>query len=154
MKRKSSRQRDQILAYMMSVDGHLTAEEIFENLQGQGASISLATVYRNLGILEEMHKIKKIAHPVNGFCYDRSTLPHHHLHCVVCGGLYDLPFPYQKAFDRQLAKACDVEVYSHSITVEGVCADCRCKRKRMEGDENDGTERIKDGTKPDGGFCR
>ena len=48
MKRKSSRQRDMIMAYLMSVNGHPTAEEIFKNMNAQGIQISLATVYRNL----------------------------------------------------------------------------------------------------------
>ena len=82
MKRKTSRQREMILDYLMSVNGHPTAEEIFKNMNAQGTQISLATVYRNLGILEEMHKIRRVAHPEDGYCYDRTSRPHHHLHCI------------------------------------------------------------------------
>ena len=51
MKRKTSRQREMILDYLMSVNGHPTAEEIFNNMNAQVTQISLATVYLNLGIL-------------------------------------------------------------------------------------------------------
>ncbi len=124
MKRKSSRQRDMIMAYLMSVNGHPTAEEIFKNMNAQGIQISLATVYRNLGILEEMHKIRRVAHPEDGYCYDRTSRPHHHLHCIRCNRIYDLPLPYEETLNAQLAKRSGVEVFSHSIMVEGICEHC------------------------------
>ncbi len=40
-----------------------------------GNKISLATVYRNLNILVEMNEIKKIAHPVEGYQYDKTSHP-------------------------------------------------------------------------------
>ena len=125
MKRKASRQRDMILEYLMSVNGHPTAEEIFKNMNAQGIQISLATVYRNLGILEEMHKIRRVAHPEDGYCYDRTSRPHHHLHCIRCGKIYDLPFPYEEAFNAQLMSRSGVEIFSHSIMAEGICEHCR-----------------------------
>lgn len=67
MRRKSSKQRDRIMEFLASAEGHLTAEEIYKNMKEQGEPISLATVYRNLGILEEQHKIRKIAHPQDGY---------------------------------------------------------------------------------------
>ena len=82
MRRKSSKQRDRIMDFLQQADGHLTAEEIYKNLQAQGEQISLATVYRNLGVLEELNKIRRVAHPHDGYCYDKTTVPHHHLHCI------------------------------------------------------------------------
>lgn len=32
MKRKSSKQRDMILNYLKTIDGHVTAEEVFKNM--------------------------------------------------------------------------------------------------------------------------
>ena len=44
MKRKSSKQRDMILNYLKTIDGHVTAEEVFKNMNEDGNKISLATV--------------------------------------------------------------------------------------------------------------
>lgn len=125
MRRKSSKQRDRIMEFLASAEGHLTAEEIYKNMKEQGEPISLATVYRNLGILEEQHKIRKIAHPQDGYCYDKSTIPHHHLHCVCCGRILDLVLPYRQTLDVEIAAATGAKVYSHSIMAEGICPDCQ-----------------------------
>ena len=58
---KSSKQRDLIMNYMKQINGHVTAEQIFNDLNANGTKISLATVYRNLNILCDLHEIKKIA---------------------------------------------------------------------------------------------
>ena len=58
---KSSKQRDVILEYMRNMSGHVSAEELFEQLNEGEHKISLATVYRNLNILADMKEIKKIA---------------------------------------------------------------------------------------------
>ena len=70
IKRKSSKQRDMILAYMKTIEGHVSAEEVYKNMKEAGMDVSLATIYRNLNILTEMNEIKRIAHPVDGYQYD------------------------------------------------------------------------------------
>ena len=51
--RKSSKQRDMIMNYMYGACEHVSAEQIFKDLNASGQKISLATVYRNLNILVE-----------------------------------------------------------------------------------------------------
>lgn len=125
MRRKSSKQRDRIMDFLQQADGHLTAEEIYKNLQAQGEQISLATVYRNLGVLEELNKIRRVAHPHDGYCYDKTTVPHHHLHCIRCNRLVDIDLPYDASLNARIAEQTGAEVVSHSITVEGICEHCR-----------------------------
>ena len=109
MRRKSSKQRDRIMDFLQQADGHLTAEEIYKNLQAQGEQISLATVYRNLGVLEELNKIRRVAH----------------LHCIRCNRLIDIDLPYDASLNARIAEQTGAEVVSHSITAEGICEHCR-----------------------------
>ena len=76
--RKSSKQRDMIMNYMHGTCEHVSAEQIFKDLNASGQKISLATVYRNLNILVEMNEIKKIAHSNEGYRYDITCRPHYH----------------------------------------------------------------------------
>lgn len=124
MIRKQSKQRTLVLNYMKQIKGHVSAEEVFEALNQKGKIISLATVYRNLDILSEMNEIKKIAHPVNGYVYDKTAEPHYHLHCVKCDQIFDAPNPYVPKLDTAMKLQSDWEIYSHSILFEGVCPDC------------------------------
>ena len=124
MKYKSSKQRDMIMNYLQQIHGHVSAEEIFKNMNNDGQKISLATVYRNLNILCEMNEIRKIAHPVDGYQYDKTSRPHYHMHCVKCDSLIDLEVPYMEELNQILEKDSDVKILSHNIMAEGICKDC------------------------------
>ena len=50
---KNSRQREAILSSLCSRKDHPTAEQLFLDLKGEYPSLSLATVYRNLKVLEK-----------------------------------------------------------------------------------------------------
>ena len=137
MIRKQSKQRDLVLNYMKQIHGHVSAEEVYDALNQSGNPISLATVYRNLDILSQMNEIKKIAHPVNGYVYDKTAEPHYHLHCVCCNRLFDAPNAYVKKLDTAMNEQSGWHIYSHSILFEGVCPKCSNKA-----DANDRSERF------------
>lgn len=124
MIRKQSKQRDIVLNYMKQIKGHVSAEQVFDDLNKDEKTVSLATVYRNLNILVQMNEIKKIAHPVYGYVYDKTCDPHYHLHCVVCDQLYDFPYPYMLELDDKMEKNTGLKVYSHNTIFEGVCESC------------------------------
>lgn len=124
MIRKSSKQRDMILEYMRSIDGHVTAEQVFKDMNKQEQTISLATIYRNINILVEMNEIKKIAHPIDGYQYDKTCVPHYHLHCKICDSIVDLDIPYMEEFNQKIADETGLPIETHTMMVEGVCKNC------------------------------
>lgn len=128
MIRKSSKQRDMILDYMRSTEGHVTPEQIFSGMNKGDQKISLATIYRNLNILVEMNEIKKIAHPTEGYQYDKTTRPHYHLHCLECDRILDLDIPYAQEFNDELSSQLGIKIQRHSIMAEGICKDCMKKK--------------------------
>ena len=121
---KSSKQRDLIMNYMKQINGHVTAEQIFNDLNANGTKISLATVYRNLNILCDLHEIKKIAHPIEGYQYDKTCKPHYHLHCIKCYRILDLDIPYKEDFNKEMSEATGLPITTHDMMVEGICEDC------------------------------
>ena len=127
IKRKSSKQRDMILAYMKTIEGHVSAEEVYKNMKEAGMDVSLATIYRNLNILTEMNEIKRIAHTVDGYQYDKTSKPHYHLHCTKCNRLFDLDMSYMEELNKKLEEEGHVKITSHSIMAEGICEECRKK---------------------------
>lgn len=129
MIRKRSKQRDMILNYMKQLTEHVTPEQVYHDLNREGNAISLATVYRNLDILTQMGEIKKIAHPVHGYVFDRTSFPHYHLHCAECDGLFDMPLPYQERFNDTAQEKSGWTIHSHSIIFEGICPECAKKDK-------------------------
>lgn len=127
MIRKQSKQRDIVLNYMKNIHAHVSAEQIFEDLNKNHKTISLATVYRNLNVLVQMKELKKIAHPIYGYVYDYGQAPHYHLHCTCCDNIYDIPLPYMLELDSKLQENSGVTVFSHEIMVKGICERCKGK---------------------------
>ena len=121
---KSSKQRDVILDYMRAMSGHVSAEQIYEDLSKTDHKVSLATIYRNLNILADMKEIKKIALP-DGYVYDKTCKPHYHFYCTHCNTLYDLPKAYLHEFDVEAKEESLIAmIEGHEITFKGICKNC------------------------------
>ena len=57
-----SRQREKILEFLKDNKEHPSADEIYAKMKESFPSISLGTVYRNLGVLHEQGLVNRIVH--------------------------------------------------------------------------------------------
>ena len=57
---KYSRQREAIVQYLTGRTDHPSAETVYQALRQTHPNISLGTVYRNLGVLEENGQLMRI----------------------------------------------------------------------------------------------
>ena len=119
-----SKQKDAILNIILSSPVHLTAEEIFLECKRQNVSISIATVYRNLGILVEEEKIGKVSLPGQPDRYDKLLTSHFHAICDRCHQIEDIDLPDLTEF---LEKQTGLRIHSYEVCVHHVCAACRKK---------------------------
>lgn len=60
---------------------HPTADELFEMIKINFPTISLATIYNSLEILENKNLIKSIKHNNEATRYDLISIPHFHIYC-------------------------------------------------------------------------
>lgn len=121
---KSSKQRTMVQDYLQSCNTHLSAEVIYSGLKKLDFKISLASVYRNLNILEDMHKIRKVVHPMIGSLYDKTIEPHDHLYCEKCHQLVDIHCNYDHSLDQEVAKRYHVRIQKHDTLFYGICEAC------------------------------
>ena len=117
-----TRQRAIILEVLRSDRCHHTAEEIFELAKEKLPGISRATVYNNLHSLEAEEIIRKISGDEGPDRYDNSFIPHGHLICTVCGGVFDIEIP---GFTEALSDCINSSVESYELKVRGRCAVCK-----------------------------
>lgn len=69
----------EILEIIRNSDKHLSAEEIYFMVKSKNPSVSLSTVYRNLGLLVDEGYIKKYDIDSEGKCiYDKRVYDHAH----------------------------------------------------------------------------
>lgn len=69
--------------------GHISVEDLINVLKDINADISLATIYRNLNILTEEGRIRKI-HTENLTMYETIKKPHYHFECEKCHKVVDI----------------------------------------------------------------
>ena len=120
---KSSKQRDAVLANLQSRYDHPTAEDVFLSVKEVIPSISLATVYRNLKLLEGEGLILKIP-TGDSDRFDGHTHGHYHLTCLSCRKVIDLSIDPGVNLDS-LPRDFDGTVTSHSLMFYGICPDCK-----------------------------
>ena len=86
-----SHQREKIYEYLSASKAHPSAEMIYTDLRQELPDLSLGTVYRNLRVLEELGKIRKITTQDGNDRYDALCGEHVHFVCQDCGAIIDIP---------------------------------------------------------------
>lgn len=117
-----SKKKDFLLELVRRKPVHLTAEEIYLMAKAELPSISMATVYNNLGALAAEGKIRRIHIVGQADRYDRSTDPHEHMVCDGCGKIRDLSIPN---FARGLSSEIGESVLSYELNIHYLCQTCR-----------------------------
>ena len=116
---KNTKQKEEILAAVLSMKYHPTAEEIYTELRKTNKKISLGTVYRNLNSFANQHKIKKVRVPVFGDRYDFRVDDHEHIFCEKCGKVFDYKV------EISVPQNDDFIVTSHMFLLFGICKNCQ-----------------------------
>ena len=76
---KMTGQRRTILEVLEEAHDHPSVEVVFERAKARDSSISIATVYRTLSLLDEMDIVIRQEFKENFARYDINTEHHHHL---------------------------------------------------------------------------
>ena len=72
MERRNTIQRDITLQAVRSLGNHATADEIYAYVSQEHPRIGRGTIYRNLNILAEEGKIRKLKIPDGPDCFDHN----------------------------------------------------------------------------------
>ena len=132
---KVTRQRLVVLEAISSCpEEHLSADEIFALVKVDCPEIGLATVYRTIQLLSELHLIDRINFD-DGYvryemvsAFDREQKHHHHhLICSNCGKVISFQDDLLEELEEKIARTTGFEVVDHEVKLYGHCKDCRRK---------------------------
>ena len=114
-------------------DEHLTVEEIYDLAKEESPEIGLATIYRTVQVLLELHVIEKVTfddgfarYELNG-AEKGSGHRHHHAICTQCGKVYSLETDLLDTLEKQVFESLGFEVTDHEVKLYGLCSACRRK---------------------------
>src|SRR3989338_7537046 len=102
-------QRLTILDELKKVTSHPSAYEVYRMVERKIPNISFGTVYRNLGLLEELGLIQELNYGKGFSRYDGTPDNHYHISCERCGRVDDIPISIWKRLDREVARAIHYE---------------------------------------------
>ncbi len=128
-----TRQRKLILRQLQEREDHPTAEKVHEGVKEQMPSISLATVYRNLGHLVDEGLVQALPDQGEGRRYDGAPSPHHHFFCTSCGKIEDVHMGLPSTLKESLSQKIHGEVKQLRLQLFGICEEC--KREEVRGTE-------------------
>lgn len=120
---RNTKQRDAVLQNLSERYDHPTAEDIYLSVKKQIPSISLATVYRNLKLLESEGVVLKIT-TGDSDRFDGHTHEHYHFTCNECKRVLDLELEDGTNVNN-LAKDFGGTVTNHSLMFFGICPQCK-----------------------------
>jgi Fe2+ or Zn2+ uptake regulation protein len=132
MQRRTTNQRLAVYE-AIHVLGHSTSDELIEYLNSRGDMVSLATIYRNLSILLEDGKIKKLKLGTSDV-YETVKEKHYHFQCRGCGKIMDIPTININSVSLP-KELLGNKIDDHDIVLYGYCSECQKIRK--EDDENE-----------------
>ena len=123
MQRRNTSQR-QIVFEALDYLGHATTEDLIEYIKKHYDNISLATIYRNISILLDEHKIKRVPLQENDVL-ETVKQNHYHFVCKKCGNIYDVDSSKASKVVDALKMIDNHEIEEFSISLYGICEECK-----------------------------
>ena len=118
-------QRRLILEVLEATHGHVTGSELVERCRERDPDTTPSTVYRTLGVLEELGYVRH-SHSAAGR-EEFHVLPeaeHAHLQCRLCGRTWELGAADAAAVVRPVRRRFGFVADVGHLTISGQCADC------------------------------
>lgn len=139
---KMTEQRRTMVRVVLEKRGHFTADELFRKLVSDGESVSMATVYRALALLEEGGVVEGHDFADGQRRYERALDREHHDHmiCVDCRAVIEFTNEQIERLQDDVAKAHGFTLKDHSLQLFVKCNDwqtngaCERRSRREAGD--------------------
>jgi Fur family transcriptional regulator, ferric uptake regulator len=123
---RSTKQRAAIKEALEAAAGFRSAQELHDDLKGQGRRVGLTTVYRNLQVLAQAGEVDVLRANDGEVIYRRckSGEHHHHLVCTECGTSVEVASDEIERWADRVAQSHGFTPVEHTAEVFGICATC------------------------------
>lgn len=122
-------QRAAVYRFLCSTTSHPDADEVFQEVRGEVPGISLATVYKSLETLVSCGLAAKLTYSDGSARFDGRTDPHHHVRCLGCGQVRDLPGQLPDETADSLTRGLDgFQITGYRLELIGLCSRCAATR--------------------------
>jgi Fur family ferric uptake transcriptional regulator len=129
---KTTRQRNTIISTFFRLRGHISVEELLNEVKKANPRIGYATVYRTLHLLVESNLVEERRFGDGLARYEgHSDVEHHdHMICLECGMISEFFNPRLEALQEKLAEENNFAIYRHRLELYGACKDAEACAQR------------------------
>lgn len=125
--KRFTKERDEILRVIMSIEGHFSQKLLLEKLQESAPNINRTTIYRNLPDLEKCNIIRRVQTGDATWHYEHTSghTHHDHLLCMSCGDIIEVHSDEMEKIQKEICEKNDFYEVKHQLCIQGLCGNCR-----------------------------
>jgi len=128
---RATSQRIAICRFALRGRNHPTAQRIYGEVKRVHPTVSLATVYKTLHVLNELHLVQELPFVEGETRFDSCVRPHANLVCRVCGNISDVDDHATQEMVSRIAGKARFTLTGQRLDIYGLCE--RCGRKTKSG---------------------
>lgn len=121
---KITPQRLAIYKELFNSKEHPSADMVYRKIVAEHPTISFDTVNRTLHTFADIGVIDSVESHSGVRRYDSDVLPHHHLHCVKCGTIFDFCDPRLDVIEVDEEITRHFSVLGKRVVISGICDSC------------------------------
>ena len=111
---------------------HLSAEDVYKTLIGEGEDIGLATVYRVLTQFEQAGLLERHHFEGGKAVFELASTTHHdHLVCLQCGRVEEFYDAEIEKRQIKIAKDRGFVIHEHSLSIYADCTKVACPHRKV-----------------------
>lgn len=124
-------QRQLLLELIRDAGSHIDAKELYRRASNTDESISLATVYRNLRLFQELGLVEERRLGQSSHHYELRHPPEHqHFVCRDCGKIIEFQNPLIDELVGSVQAEQGFRVTRAEFYLEGYCSQCQTSKDR------------------------
>ena len=120
---KATPQRIEI-ADALYAHGHLSIDKLYDLLLQKFASISLATIYKNINLMLEAAFIQEVKIPNAKSVYELTKASHSHIACIKCGEIEDITLNLS-CVEKDASALSSFTIKHTDLIFSGICKNCQ-----------------------------
>jgi Fur family peroxide stress response transcriptional regulator len=121
---KATPQRITICRFALHSREHPSVQRIYDEVRKIHPTVSLATVYKTLEVLKELHKVQELNFPRGQTRFDPRMQPHINLVCLRCGNITDLDDFTARAIVEKVVSTTKFAATGQRLDIYGICQKC------------------------------
>lgn len=126
--RRRTAARYAIVQTLVDANGHVTADDLADEVQSRFPSINISTIYRTLDTLEDLGIVDHVHLGHGRAVYHLADEDHQHLVCERCERVEELPAAKLRSLLAMVDRDYGFEIDRRHFAIVGVCR--RCRRRR------------------------